>query len=56
LAEVFQRSQLINPIRNEPWIVALATTRDLTLLHLTGLWPTRAGASTALASGPRPRA
>jgi hypothetical protein len=56
LAEVFQRSRLINPIRNEPWIVAFATAHDLTLLDLTGLWPTRAGASTALASGPRPRA
>ena len=56
LAEVFQRSRLINPHRNEPWLVAFATVRDLSLLDLTGLWPTRAGASTALASGPRPRA
>jgi hypothetical protein len=56
LAEVFQRSRLINPIRNEPWIAAFATASDLTLLDLTGLWPTRAGASTALTSGPRPRA
>ena len=56
LAEVFQRSRLINSSRNEPWIVAFATGRDLALLDLTGLWPTRAGASTALASGPRPRA
>jgi hypothetical protein len=56
LAEVFQRSRLINPIRNEPWLVAFITARDLTLLDLTGLWPTRAGASTVLNSGPRPRA
>ena len=30
--------------------------RQVRLLDLTGLWPTRAGASMAISSGPRPRA
>ncbi|MEZ4240658.1 MAG: hypothetical protein R3F59_31805, partial [Myxococcota bacterium] len=32
------------------------TRRPLSLLDLTGRWPTRAGASTAITSGPRARA
>jgi len=33
-----------------------STSRDVGLLDLTGPWPTRAGASQALSSGPRSRA
>ncbi len=35
--------------------MGFAPARDLTLLDLTGAWPTRAGASMALSSGPRSR-
>lgn len=57
LAEVFQESRIINRFHNEPWLVAFDLARPVNLLDLTGLWPTRTGrASTAISSGPRPRA
>lgn len=56
LAEVFQKTRFIDRACGVPWIVAFDTVRALRLLDLTGLWPTRAGASTAIASGPRSRA
>ncbi len=56
LAEVFQRSRTIDPSGGQPWLIAFALQQELTLLDLTGLWPTAAGASMALASGSRPRA
>ena len=56
LAEFFQTRRTINVRHCQPWLVGLALARDVRLLDLTGLWPTRAGASMALASGPRPRA
>ncbi len=56
LAEAFQKTRLINRARGIPWIVAFDTQHPLRLLDLTALWPTRAGASTAIASGPRPHA
>lgn len=55
LAEVFQARRTINTRRHEPWLVGFALRRSIRLLDLTGLWPTRAGASVALATGPRPR-
>lgn len=55
LAEVFQRSRAIDPSGGHPWLVAFALQQELTLLDLTGLWPTAAGAAMSLASGPRPR-
>jgi hypothetical protein len=36
--------------------VVFEVVRDVVLLDLTGLWPTQAGASMAISSGPRPRA
>jgi hypothetical protein len=36
-------------------VVGFELRGDLTLLDLTGVWPTRAGASMALHSGPRSR-
>jgi len=54
LAEVFQAQRTINVHRSEPWLVGFRLTRDIRLLDLTGLWPTRAGASMAISSGPRP--
>jgi hypothetical protein len=56
LAEVFQSTRTIDRSANAPWLVAFTTTRALQLLDLTGTWPTRAGASMAIHSGPRPRA
>ena len=56
LAEVFQAARFIDVATGQPIFVGCRLARDLTLLDLTGLWPTRAGASMALSSGPRPRA
>jgi hypothetical protein len=39
-----------------PLLVGFELAKPLRLLDLTGLWPTRAGASTAITSGPRVRA
>jgi len=36
-------------------LILFSLTREVPLLDLVGLWPTRAGASTAIHSGPRPR-
>jgi hypothetical protein len=55
MAEVFQDSRIIDPVRGGPWLVGFALARDLPLLDLTGGWPTRAGASMQINSGPRPR-
>jgi len=56
LAEVFQKDRLIDRELREPWLAGFTLDLPLRLLDLTGLWPTRAGASMALNSGPRPRA
>ncbi|MFN8634111.1 MAG: RES family NAD+ phosphorylase [Chloroflexota bacterium] len=53
LAEVFQVSRTIDARRDEPWLVGFRLSREIRLLDLTGLWPTRAGASMAIASGLR---
>jgi hypothetical protein len=56
LSEVFQDTRIIDREARDPWLVSFELRSDLTLLDLTGTWPTRAGASMAIASGPRPRA
>ncbi len=56
VAEVFQRTRLIDRGRSAPWLVSFLLQRDVSLLDLTGTWPTRAGASMNINSGPRPRA
>lgn len=56
LAEVFQDTRVIDRAARDPWLVGFELRRPVTLLDLTGTWPTRAGASMALGSGPRPRA
>ena len=56
IAEVFQKSRLIDCNKSAPWLVAFELTESVRLLDLTGSWPTRAGASMALNSGPRARA
>jgi hypothetical protein len=55
VAEVFQDTRLVDTRRNEPWLVAFTLIGDVALLDLTGKWPTRAGASANINSGPRPR-
>lgn len=56
LAEVFQDTRVIDRHRNDPWLAAFVIAGALDLLDLTGTWPTRAGASMAINSGPRPGA
>jgi hypothetical protein len=56
LAEVFQRRRSIDVARREPWLVGFGTRADVRLLDLTGVWPTRAGASMAINTGQRARA
>ena len=55
VAEVFQRRRTINTRRLDPWLVGFDTAAELRILDLTGLWPTRAGASMALSTGPHAR-
>ena len=55
-AEVFQEARVIDRRRNDPWLVAFDLAAPVALLDLAGDWPTRAGASAAINSGPRPRA
>jgi hypothetical protein len=56
LAEVFQAGRLIDVHTDEPWLVGFRLAALVQLLDLLSLWPTRAGASTAISSGPRPTA
>ena len=56
IAEVFQATRVVHRERRAPAWVAFDVTRELRLLDLTGSWPTRAGASMAINSGPRSRA
>ncbi len=56
LAEVFQTTRVVDRAANDPWLVAFDLAHDVDVLDLTGTWPTRAGGSMAIGSGPRPRA
>ncbi len=56
LAEVFQSSRIVDVRRHQPYLAVWNLVADLTLLDLTGVFATRMGASTAIHSGPRPRA
>jgi len=56
IAEVFQTTRVIDRHNGAPWMVAFTLERDITLLDLTGVFVTTLGASTAIHSGPRPRA
>ncbi len=53
VAETFQDTRTVNVVRRSPWIVSFELARDVALLDLTGAWPTRAGASMKINSGPR---
>jgi hypothetical protein len=56
VAEVFQATRVLDRSADDRCFIAFRTTRAVRLLDLTGDWPTRAGASQAIASGPRSRA
>ena len=56
VAEVFQRTRRVDVTAGSPWLTGMRLTPPVRLLDLSGTWPTRAGASQALCSGPRPRA
>ena len=56
LAEVFQATRVIDRHSGQPWLGGFDTAVDLDLLDLSGTWPTQAGASMAINTGPRPRA
>jgi hypothetical protein len=53
LAEAFQDTRTIDRRRQEPWLVAFELVAEVAALDLTRLWPTRAGASQAIATGRR---
>ena len=53
LAEVFQKTRVMNRWHNVPWLVGFETNKPMRLLDLTGTFPTRAGASMGLMTGPR---
>jgi hypothetical protein len=55
LAELFQDTRTIDRAGEEATLVGFELAREVALLDLTGVWPTRAGASMALSSGPRSR-
>jgi hypothetical protein len=53
IAESFQGVRLIDRRRQAPWLVGFELVEAVELLDLTRLWPTRAGASQAIATGRR---
>lgn len=55
VAEAFQDARVVDTRRDDPWLACFALAEDVPLLDLTGKWPTRAGASANVNSGPRPR-
>ena len=55
IAEVFQDTSVVDRLTRRPFLVVFRPTRTLRLLDLVGLWPTRAGASQEISSGPRDR-
>jgi hypothetical protein len=56
VAEVFQETRLVDTRRHDPQLAAFSLVDDVPLLNLRGRWPTKAGASANINSGPRPRA
>jgi hypothetical protein len=55
VAESFQATRVVDRRADRPWLVVFRPVRVLRLLDLTGVWPTRAGASQAISSGDRGR-
>lgn len=55
VAEAFQETRLIDTLDRRPWLVGFRLTRDVSLLDLSGLWPTRASASMLINGGRKDR-
>ena len=55
-AEVFQQTRRIDRVRDAPWLAVFELQQAVTLLDLSGTYPTRVGASMAINSGSRVRA
>lgn len=53
VAEVFQTTSVVDRHTRGPRLVVVRPTRTLRLLDLSGLWPTRVGASQEISSGPK---
>ena len=56
LAEVFQSTRIIDRHHRQPTLVIFKLAKSLTLLNLSGAFCTKIGASTAIHSGPSPKA
>ena len=56
VAEVFQDKRLIDTHDRLPWLVGFQLRRDVSVLDLTGNWPTAAGTSMLISAGRRDRA
>ncbi len=56
IAEVFQETRVLDRRRNNPWLVGFRLARDVSMHDLSSNWPTAAGASMAINTGPRVRA
>ena len=55
VAKAFQEGRLVDTRRSDPQLAAFSLVDEVPLLSLRGRWPTRAGASANINSGPRPR-
>lgn len=55
VAEVFQATSTVDRKTRSPHLVLFRPRRTLRLLDLSGLWPTRAGASQAISNGAKER-
>lgn len=53
IAEVFQTTSTVDRESRGPRLVIVRPTHTLNLLDLSGLWPTRVGASQEISSGPK---
>ncbi|WP_020673793.1 RES family NAD+ phosphorylase [Amycolatopsis nigrescens] len=53
VAEVYQTTSTVDRTTRGPRLVVVRPTRTLRLLDLSGLWPTRVGASQEISSGPK---
>jgi hypothetical protein len=52
LAEAYSRTRQIDRWTDDPYLVAFRLAKPVTLLDLRGSWPTRAGGSQAISTGP----
>jgi hypothetical protein len=52
---VFQETRLVDTRRHDPRLACFSLAEDVPLLSLRGRWPTKAGASANINSGPRPK-